>query len=164
MIHTGPVGYRPGIQLKEEDYNLDSHLVTLYQTDLFNAVATLLGEIAPRLIPHLPRHAPVAPFDQLTAMGNSVPRELVVHSAPAWRGNVRTAIEDDLITVAVRGADGCFVEVWRSDGVVPQRVGEPVPKPMPAPEPVPVPEPLVNFGPTQPGQVVEVDGYFTVAR
>jgi hypothetical protein len=144
---------------------MNSHLVTLYQTDVTNAVATLLGEIKERLIPHLPIRVPVAPHE-MVVMGSNV-RELLVHSTPVWKGNVRVTVTDDLVVIDVRDSDGRWLECWRSDApnVVPQHTGAPMPKPVPAPEP-PAPEPPAPEPPTsvQPGQVIEHDGYFTVAR
>jgi hypothetical protein len=100
---------------------MDSHLVTLFCRDLTTAVNTLLGEIKEQLIPHLPRRAPVAPFDEMTVIGSAV-REVVMRVSPVWAGNTRTTITDDLVVVDVRGTDGRWLECWRSDApnVVPQ--------------------------------------------
>jgi hypothetical protein len=145
---------------------MNDHLVTLFCDDVRNTVNTLLGEIKEeRLIPHLPRRAPVAPFNEMTVMGSAV-REFVVRATPVWAGNTRVTITDDLIVVDVRDAEGRWLECWRSDvpNVTPQHTGAPVPKPVPAPEPEPVSEPS-RFGPIQPGQLcVTPDGRFTIAK
>jgi hypothetical protein len=151
----------------EEDLTVNSHLVTLFVDDIKRAIATLLDEIKPRLIPHLPARAPAGP-QNITVMGGPV-REVVMRVTPIWRGNTRVTVEGDLIVVEARTTDG-WIEPWRSDcpdAVVQQRAAAPAPTPAPAPAPAPEAAPELtsrSFGPVQPGQVIEVNGRFTVAK
>jgi hypothetical protein len=91
---------------------LNTHQVHLFCDDVKNTVNTLLDAIKERLIPHLPVRAPTLPHE-LTALGRV--REFVVHTTPVWRNNTRVTIEGDVITVDARGADGRWLECWRSD-------------------------------------------------
>jgi hypothetical protein len=147
---------------------MNSHLVCLFCDDLRAAVGTLVTELKPVIAAHLPAPPPRPPEDILITGGGSATTHAVVqHVRSPLEGRVRvvaTAGRDGLISIEAHdGSD--WVEVWRSDvpTIVPQRAAAPAANPSPAPE---APSELTsrNFGPVQPGQVIEVDGRFTVVK